>query len=235
MSIAGAQALLESWGRQGLLTIDMNKPIVFIGTPRISLGPVIDGVKIQGPAAVGAHIGQIIPVPPTVVDPRFAVFLVRLVRYLKCKWGIVALEHMSIVRSSDNCAGDDTKWDVHTMGRAIDFSGVVFKNGTSLHVEKDWGNKPAPYPTNATTTKYRLTPSDPGYQLFLDLYRFTHEEGSDAAGMNVGDLLYKKTQPANGPIGSHSYIVTPDHPDPALRVKHQNHVHMQIGPTCISK
>jgi hypothetical protein len=64
-----------------------------------------------------------------------------------------------------------------------------------------------------------------GYYLFEWVYNFATRECQDySEGVTV---------PGKGAsrIGTRSFIIHPDHPDPALRRHHQDHMHFQIGTT----
>lgn len=155
------------------------------------------------------------------VDPRFAVFLARLAAMLRSQFKITKIRHLGIYPG--NAESPD---DVHNHGRAIDllaFDGPFGK----LSIKDDWGMKPAPFPERASTTYFRLRPADRGYKLFFALYDFLASEAADRSQIPI----------QGGPptkIGDHSFILTPDHPDPDFRPSHsgiRSHVHVQIGPT----
>lgn len=151
------------------------------------------------------------------VDPRFAVFLARLARFLRER-GVTEIRHLGIYPGR----ADDPD-DVHNHGRAIDLASFA-GNGIDLSVKRDWGDRPAPYGASATKTSYRLRPGDRGYVFFRDLYDFLARETSD-----------REVVPAQGgpptSIGDHSMILHPDFPDPTYRPQHQDHLHAQIGKT----
>lgn len=165
------------------------------------------------------------------VDPRFAVFLTRLAAMLRSRFAVTAIHHLGIFPGK--AATPD---DVHNHGRAVDLlsfdgppsgaEGDRVKKG-NLSIKDDWGAKPTPYADNATITRYRLKPSDGGYRLFSALYQFIAEQAADRS----------QTPVQGGPptrIGDHSFILSPDHPDPDYRPSHSglnSHVHAQIGPT----
>ncbi len=145
------------------------------------------------------------------LDPRFGVYLVRLDQML-ARMGVTELLDLGITHGSDNPT------DVHNQGRAIDVAGVK-GDGIDLNVYRDWGKKPEGAPG-----QYRLDISDPGYDMFREIYNFGTAEGADRS----------VTPDQGGPpthIGEGSYLITPDHPNPKLHIDHQNHMHMQIGRT----
>lgn len=155
------------------------------------------------------------------VDPRFAVFLARLAAMLRSQFKVTRIHHLGIYPGKS-----ETPDDVHNHGRAIDLLSFDGPFG-SLSIKEDWGTKPAPYAEKAAVTRFRLKPNDRGYKLFSGLYSFLTRE--------VSDRLQTPVQ--GGPptrIGDHSFILTPDHPDPDYRPSHSglnSHIHAQIGPT----
>lgn len=155
------------------------------------------------------------------VDPRFAVFLARLAAMLRGRFGVTAIHHLGIYPGK--AATPD---DIHNHGRAVDLLSFDGPFG-NLSIKDDWGTKPAPYADDATVTHFRLKPSDGAYRLFTALYRFIAEQVADRT----------QTPLQGGPptrIGEHSFILSPDHPDPDFRPSHSglnSHIHAQIGPT----
>lgn len=160
------------------------------------------------------------------VDPRFAVFLARLAAMLRSQFKVNRIHHLGIYPGKS-----ETPDDVHNHGRAIDLLSFdtlapLPLNG-NLSIKEDWGTKPAPYAEKAAVTRFRLKPNDRGYKLFSALYSFLASQISDRS----------QTPAQGGPptrIGDHSFILSPDHPDPDFRPSHSglnSHIHAQIGPT----
>lgn len=155
------------------------------------------------------------------VDPRFAVFLARLAAMLRGRFAITAIHHLGIYPGK--AATPD---DVHNHGRAVDLLSFDGPFG-NLSIKDDWGTKPTPYADGATVTRFRLKPSDGGYKLFSALYQFIAEQVADRTQTPV-----QGGSPTR--IGDHSFILSPDHPDPDYRPSHSglnSHIHAQIGPT----
>ncbi len=167
------------------------------------------------------------------LDVRMVVALYRLARMLRTRWGVTAIGHMGIGHgrgASDDC---------HNSGRAIDFAGVegVYQGQQyTLDVLRDWGNQPVTmtngaqlrnWPANFGATTYRLRPdgNPVAYGLFRDVYAFATREFTDRSPGQP-----RSAAPTE--IGQSSrYIIHPDHHSSGLRSAHQNHMHMQIGPT----
>ncbi|WP_025037870.1 hemopexin repeat-containing protein [Bradyrhizobium sp. DOA9] len=176
--------------------------------------PIIDGITYQDDAGPAPVIDN--------VDQRMVVALYRFARWVNASEPTIdMIKHLGIGH------GIGPANDCHNQGRALDFSGLV---GTSLgtpfnkRILTNWGNLPS------TGSALRLNPAtDPlAHQLFLTAFRFGTFEcecnGIGAANKwpvkNVGD-----------PGG---FVIHPDYVDvdvPPLRPSHQNHIHMQLGPT----
>jgi hypothetical protein len=168
--------------------------------------------------------------------------LYRLASHLAGMFGVNQMRHKGIGH------GVGSLIDCHNTGRALDLSGIagdvpvplsipgVFGHYT-LDVLSDWGNQAVPvsggatshtWPSTFTATTFRLSPiiHPVGFFLFQDIYNFAVTEFADMSENPHGNTL-PPTQ-----LGSQSrFVIHPDHHDPALRADHQNHMHMQIGPT----
>ena len=146
------------------------------------------------------------------LDPRFALYLIRL-DLLLGDLGINELIDAGITHGGSNPD------DVHNQGRAIDISELKGPY-VDLSVLRDWGQKPS-----GDIGSYRLSKSDPGYEIFKSIYEFATEEGADRSAENP----YNEGSPTS--IGERSYVLTPDTPNTSLRSAHQNHMHIQLGRT----
>lgn len=181
------------------------KILEVVSSQRVTLDPTVVGVTYQ-------YLGKAIPIRG--LDARFAVFLVRLARMLSEKYGATAIDTFGIYPGK---GGDD----VHAYGRAIDLKSI----STPIRVYSvliDWGQRPQG--GALSIFKYRLVPSDPGFPLFRDIYNFAARQASDSSVEP-----FSRNPPTS--IGDHSVILHPDHPDLKQRPLHQDHIHIQIGPT----
>lgn len=181
------------------------------------------GTKFSGEISGGSA--------PDRLDPRNALALVRLCQWLSSTYGVVELYHAGIAGGGVTAEGNP-RVDCHGQGRAIDFVGVkgISADGSEFvyTVFDDWGS----FPEGGSPTAFRLddASADPNVrQFFLDLYNFIAAEWQDrSAGPDPDD--------SPTAIGESSFIMHPDHPTsapgtPHGREAHQNHIHMQIGPT----
>lgn len=184
-----------------------------ITSRRVTFGSNLAGVQFE---AMGS------PFAVHDVDVRFGVLLVRLAIFL-AERDVTTVETLGIF------PGAGKPDDCHNQGRAMDLSGVRRGADDRLSVLERWGKMPAPYAMQtATETVYRLHDGDPGRDLFEEIYGFATREGADRTDGYVAD---EGTQSF---IGEHSFVITPDHPTPRLRLAHQDHFHIQIGPTRIA-
>lgn len=176
--------------------------------------PAINNVVYQNDAGPAPLIDN--------VDQRMVVALYRLTRWLNSSEPTVdMIKHKGIGHG----AGPPN--DCHNQGRALDFSGTV---GSSLDaaftkdILNNWGN------LAASGTPLRLNPlTDPlAYALFLKSFRFGTFE-CECNGIGTAN----KWPPKNiGDAGG--FVIHPDYvdvPPQVLRPAHQNHIHMQVGPT----
>lgn len=157
------------------------------------------------------------------VDQRMLIVLYRLTRWLNA-----SEPDVSIIRHIGIGHGIGPLTDCHNQGRALDFSGL---DGTSLGVnfdrkiKRDWGDIPS-----TPGISLRLDPARDllAHNLFRAVYRFgTFECESNGIGAR------NKWPPKE--IGDTSgFVIHPDYidnPGGNLRLEHQNHIHMQVGPT----
>lgn len=205
--------------------------------------PIIDGVRFVAPST-RYRIDNL--------DVRMVVFLFRLARMLRTKWGVTEIKHQGIG------AGRGASYGAHNTGRALDLVGVsgILNNSSAnpqingpyeLSVLKDWGQKPVflpngkqaqNWPDTFKETYYRLDPNQNpyvdlsnrhnflAYAIFRDIYDLAARECTDTNPARYGNTALPTT------IGKASrFILHPDHPNPNLRKNHKNHFHIQIGPT----
>lgn len=172
---------------------------------------------------------------PDCLDPRHALAMVRLCRFLHDQWGATELYHLG--------AGGDTsgqRKDCHGEGRAMDFVGARgVKDGQEyvITVKDDWGTADTPltpggrWPTGAQVS-FRLD-NAPGHEFarsfFASVYAFVASEWQDRS--SGPDAATTPTTP-----GQRSFVMNPDHPTSAPgqkngREAHADHLHMQIGVT----
>lgn len=203
---------------------------------RIAIEPaVIAGIQFTNDVNPAANILDNL-------DARMVVGLYRLASRLAGAFGVNQIRHKGIghgVGGADDC---------HNTGRALDLSGIsgnvpipltipgVFGQYT-LDVLADWGNQTVPvsggatshtWPVTFTATTFRLSPimQPLGSFLFQTIYDFAVTEFADTSESPHGNTL-PPTQ-----LGSQSrFVIHPDHGDPTLRSRHQDHMHMQVGPT----
>lgn len=188
----------------------------YLGRPKVNFLPTIAGVLVGPEVRIGP------------LDARFAIFIIRLTLFLKERYGVTRVDHLSITRDDKDCGGVVGRPSAHQDGRAMDFSGARGPSFGAYDVLTDWGKKPATYPAGSRQTSYRLSPGDHGYQFYIDVWAFMSNEGSDSnpeyvVSENRSDFLHG---------GLPSFIIQPDYADPTLRAQHQNHMHVQIGRTC---
>jgi hypothetical protein len=180
------------------------------------------------------------PSAPQSLDPRNAVGLCRLVRYLRDTWGATTFYHSGFITANHDC---------HEQGRAVDFvgvAGVLDGQEYTLTVYDDWakanvpnrakndGTRLADWPANSADVTYRLADRDEAdvslaKRFFTGLYGFVASQFQDrSAGAAIDET------PST--IGQSTYIMNPDHPTSKPGTKngreaHRLHVHFQIGGT----
>jgi hypothetical protein len=161
------------------------------------------------------------------VDQRMVVALYRLTRWLNA-----SEPDVTIPRHKGIGHGNGPPNDCHNQGRALDFAGVDGTSGGTPFarlVQADWGSKPV-----VPGVALRLNPAtDPlAYTLFLTAVCFGKIE-CECNGIGAGNKWPPKDI---GDVGG--FLIHPDYvdvppPGQQLRAQHQDHVHMQVGPTRI--
>ncbi|MBD5798951.1 hypothetical protein BHU24_22130 [Bacillus pseudomycoides] len=127
--------------------------------------------------------------------------------------------------------GSEAPNDCHNQGRALNFSGLQGSSmGVSFvhKVKRNWGYKPV-----ISGVVMRLNPvADPlALNLFRTVFRFTTFE-CECNGIGPDNKWLPKEI---GDVGG--YVIHPDYidqPGQQLRAQHQDHVHIQIGPTRVA-
>ena len=139
--------------------------------------------------------------PLSNIDPRTAVALYKLSNELATNLNITSIIHNGIGQ------GRGASNDCHNTGRAIDIEGVMYKTGEDAYemitVTNDWTLKKS----FVGEDQYRLSQTDdsPVYEIFKSIIDFGNRETT--------------------------YVISPDNGNEAERRQHQDHIHMQIGPT----
>jgi len=156
------------------------------------------------------------------LDPRMLVALERLGRWMNADHPTVsAIRHLGIGHGGSNPS------DCHNQGRALDLSGL---SGTvddvpfDLQVTRDWGAQP-----EGQMGVYRLDAATApiAHNLFKRAYAFGTYEGE----CNRGNA-WPPTE-----IGEGGFVICPDYwgdgsaDNQRQRRDHNNHIHLQIGPT----
>lgn len=221
LTLNQANGLMADLIRRGVLSLKSWTPFVDgpsgIVSPRpadhVAVEPkVVNGVTFTSTANLTVNWFDNI-------DQRFLIAIYRLTRWLNGSTpNVTEIRHMGMGH------GNGPANDCHNQGRAIDLAGLIGDvSGTpfSLEVQRDWGSV-AP----AAPGGLKLDNADPTAQLlFRTAYRFGMFE-CEANGIGSGN-----TWPAPD-LGGRGFLIYPDYGgDPALRAAHQNHMHIQVGPT----
>jgi hypothetical protein len=159
------------------------------------------------------------------VDQRMLVALYRLTR-----WANASKPNIAKIRHKGIGHGSGPSNDCHNQGRALDFSGIdgeVDGIDFDRKVARDWGNKPV-----VAGVPLRLDPqADPlSFGLFQTAFRFGTFE-CECNGIGPANRWPPKDIGDRG-----GFVIHPDYidsPGENLRARHQDHIHMQVGPTRI--
>ncbi len=187
---------------------------------RVVIQPAqINGVQFINDAGAATLIDN--------VDQRMVIALYRLTRWVNASEPTV-----TIVRHKGIGHGGGPPNDCHNQGRALDFSGV---DGTSLDVSfdrkilRDWGSKPV-----IPGVAMRLDPTVDklSHDIFRTVLRFGTFE-CECNGIGAGNKWPPKDIGDTGGFVIHPDYVDVPPPGQQLRPQHQDHIHMQIGPTRI--
>ena len=196
--------------------------------------------------------------PIGTIDLRLVIFLIRLVKRLKQKWGVTKIYHLGFITANADAHGD---------GRAFDFVGMAGQHegkAYEINIFSHWKRQPVELPNDFrglkkgtqlsdwplelayTDTVYRL---DPAKNRFLDPNKSGYKNGAfelDLAFKAFADVYdfaagqgQDKGDNRGAPttIGSGSAaIIHPDYPhisNPKSlkngRDDHFQHIHIQIG------
>ena len=180
---------------------------------------------------------DIIQVVHNNLDVRNVAAFTRLAIFLAMEKGVVQIHHTGM-RGSD-------RPDCHGEGRALDFVGVVFADGGTMFVGRNWASKKvlkipdfvetaatSQWPAKSQALHFRLDTDEAdshARSFFADLYAFIQTQYQDKTS--------GKDDQGGTVIGSRSYIMHPDHylssgdSGSIGRETHQDHIHMQIGVT----
>jgi hypothetical protein len=179
----------------------------------------INGVTFESGNATGAAIIDN-------VDQRMLIALYRLTRWLNASSSdVTTLRHMGIGHGS----GPPT--DCHNQGRALDLSGIEGSNfGTPfiLNVQSDWGNLPM-NPIGASAPRIDNAIKPLARELFRNAFCFGSLECESNGIGPTNKWPPKEIGDPGGFVCHPDYVNQPGGQD--LRTPHQNHLHMQVGPT----
>lgn len=176
-----------------------------------SIRPRINGVDLYYMTEAGSSQRAV-----ERIDPRLLVLLLRMTEWDP---SLVEIHHLGIYPGHNPADAEET----HNRGTAIDLRKFVFRDGMSLDVLLDWGNK------RAWIGHYRLGLQDLGADWFADAYDFLASQATDRPLDGCG---FSGENASSAPeIGDRSFLITPDHGDRTLAASHKNHFHVQVGPT----
>ncbi|NTV09572.1 MAG: hypothetical protein HGA47_02245 [Zoogloea sp.] len=159
------------------------------------------------------------------VDQRMVIALCRLTRWVNSSEPTV-----TIIRHKGIGHGNGPANDCHNQGRALDFSGV---DGTSQDanfdrkIMRDWGSRPV-----VSGVAMRLDPvvDKLAHDIFRTVVRFATFE-CECNGVGSANKWPPKEIGDTGGLVIHPDYIDAPGSDQLLRPQHQDHIHMQIGPT----
>jgi hypothetical protein len=195
---------------------------------RLRVGPNIAGVRFQSGDTTSTTRFL------DGFDVRGAVLAYQVASRLKSQWGA------NVIYFSGVGHGRGPATDCHHQGRALDFYGASGTHGGhawDFRVSRNWGHANVPVPESrahrnvwaarpAGGFRFRL-PADAGptaHNIFASVYETATKHAADTT-------VRPGANGARTRIGQTSFICHPDHPAAGLRRQHQDHVHMQVGPT----
>lgn len=146
-----------------------------------------------------------------VIDPRL---LVLLLRFVERQDDLERVTHMGIFPGRSGAPFDN-----HNRGLGIDFRRFTHKDGSYVDVLDDWGKR-----------------SKKGQGFRLDRRTWAGHTFGEIVEDLARDATYLTENPVTDSSTVHigydrSYLIHPDHPNEALALMHQDHIHVQIGPT----
>lgn len=215
--------------------VDLDGMVPFTGE---KLDGCVAGVVIRYLPSGSKNVGQPAGAnAPDRLDPRNALAIIRLCRWMNETFGVTEMYHLGI-----DGDGSGARTDCHGQGRAIDFVGVKgTRDGAEflLTVNDDWGTVDTPstpggiwQPVGTGKTHFRLDEA-PGLEFARDFFRATYQF--------IGSQWQDRSSGPDGQgevtsIGASSFMMNPDHPTSKPGTKngreaHANHIHMQIGVT----